>query len=110
MREVFTTALPGGGRASPLRALDLSMPRISAFHGIVITMYYREHGVPHFHARYAEHDASVAIDTLEVLEGFLPGPTLGLVREWAGMHRDELTANWERARGKGPLKEIDPLP
>jgi hypothetical protein len=86
------------------------MPRISAFHGVVITMYYREHGVPHFHARYAEHDASVAIDTLDVLEGSLPRPTLGLVREWAELHRDELTANWERARDKDPLEEINPLP
>lgn len=76
----------------------------------MITMYYREHGVPHSHARYAEHDASVAIDTLDVLEGSLPNPALGLVRKWAGLHRDELTANWERARCKDPLEEIDPLP
>ena len=40
------------------------MPRISAFYGIVIAMFYEEHGVPHFHARYAEHDASIAIATL----------------------------------------------
>lgn len=86
------------------------MPRLSEFRGIVITMYYREHGIPHFHARYAGRDASVAIDTLDVLEGSLPGPTLGLVREWAELHRDELTANWERARSKDPLEEIDPLP
>jgi hypothetical protein len=30
------------------------MPRISSFYGIVIAMYYREHGVPHFHALYGE--------------------------------------------------------
>jgi hypothetical protein len=48
------------------------MPRISAFYGIVIAMYYEEHGLPHFHARYAEHDASIAIDTLEILGGSLP--------------------------------------
>lgn len=81
-----------------------------AFHGIVITMYYREHGVPHFHARYAERDASIAIATLDVLEGSLPGRALGLVREWAKLRRDELMANWERARRKDPLLEIDPLP
>lgn len=81
------------------------MPRISAFHGIVITMYYREHGVPHFHARYAEHNASVAIDTLDVLEGSLPSPALTLVRRWAELHRGELVTNWEHARNKDPWKK-----
>jgi phosphomannomutase len=28
------------------------MPRISAFYGIVIAMYFDDHGPPHFHARY----------------------------------------------------------
>jgi hypothetical protein len=86
------------------------MPRISAFHGVVITMYYREHGTPHFHACYAEHDASIAIDTLNLFEGVLPAAILRLVREWAELHRDELMANWERARSKDPLEEIEPLP
>jgi Domain of unknown function (DUF4160) len=86
------------------------MPRISAFHGVVITMYYREHGVPHFHARYADYAASIAIDTLDFLEGALPAATLRLVREWAELHRDELMANWERARNKDPLEGIEPLP
>jgi hypothetical protein len=48
------------------------MPRISSFYGIVIAMYYKEHGPPHFHVRYAEHDASIAIETSEVLGGSLP--------------------------------------
>jgi hypothetical protein len=48
------------------------MPRISAFYGIAITMYYAEHGVPHFHALYAGQDASTAIETLEILGGSLP--------------------------------------
>jgi hypothetical protein len=73
-------------------------------------MYYKEHGVPHFHVRLAEHDASIAIDTLAVLEGSLPGPALRLAREWAGLHRDELHENWRRARAKQPPAEITPLP
>ena len=32
---------------------DAHVPRISEFYGIVIAMYYREHGMPHFHATYA---------------------------------------------------------
>ena len=48
------------------------MPRISEFYGIVIAMYYAEHGVPHFHALYAGEDASIAIESLDVLAGSLP--------------------------------------
>ena len=35
------------------------MPVISRFFGIVITMYYNDHGLPHFHAKYGEHRAKV---------------------------------------------------
>lgn len=85
------------------------MPRISEFYGIVIAMYYAEHGVPHFHARYAGREASVAIDTLEVLGGSLPDHALRLVREWASLHHAELELDWERARAAQPLEPIAPL-
>ncbi len=28
------------------------MPEVSRFLGIVIAMYHKEHGIPHFHAKY----------------------------------------------------------
>jgi hypothetical protein len=37
------------------------MPEISRFFGIVIAMNFDDHLPPHFHAVYAEHEASVAI-------------------------------------------------
>jgi hypothetical protein len=86
------------------------MPRLSSFYGMVVAMYYKEHGVPHFHVRYAEHDATISIDSLDVLAGSLPRRALNLAREWASLHRGELLANWERARAEAPLEEIDPLP
>jgi Domain of unknown function (DUF4160) len=86
------------------------MPRICSFHGIVITMYYKEHGRPHFHARFAEDDVSIAIDDLVVLHGKLPRQKLSLVREWAELHREELEANWVCARTRRPLLSIPPLP
>lgn len=86
------------------------MPRISSFYGILITMYYYEHGVPHFHARYAEYDASIAIESGEILGGSLPGRAQRLVAEWVDQHRDELLANWQRARDEEPLADIEPLP
>jgi len=39
------------------------MPTISLFYGIVIAMFFNDHDPPHFHARYAEHHARVAIET-----------------------------------------------
>jgi len=86
------------------------VPRISSFYGIVITMYWREreHPVAHFHASYAGDEASVDLDG-NILGGSLPPRALRLVREWAQLHRDELLANWERARDYQPLAEIDPL-
>jgi hypothetical protein len=85
------------------------MPEISRFFGIIIRMYHNDHPPAHFHAQYAEHDAEIAIDTFEVLKGDLPNRVLGLVLEWAVLHRGELRQDWERARAKRDLIHIDPL-
>jgi hypothetical protein len=86
------------------------MPRISAFYGIVIAMYFEDHPPPHFHARYGEHEAQIAIATGQVLQGSLPRRALRLVHEWSELHRDELLADWERAERAEPLVSIEPLP
>jgi len=65
-------------------------PRISRFFGIVITMYYDDHPPPHFHVRYGEHRAILEIEPVAVIAGSLPPRALGLVSEWATVHRDEL--------------------
>jgi Domain of unknown function (DUF4160) len=85
------------------------VPRISEFYGIVIAMYYREHGVPHFHATYAGDTIVVSIETCEVIAGSVPARALRLVREWCELHGDELRLNWARAREQLPLVSIDPL-
>lgn len=84
------------------------MPEISRFLGIVIGMFYSEHGVPHFHAVYGDREASIEIETGRV-HGEFPPRALKLVLEWAGLHRDELLANWQRARQGQPLARIAPL-
>jgi hypothetical protein len=70
------------------------MPVIARFYGIAIRMYFREHGVPHFHAIYGDHSAVFSIDTLEVLEGGLPKRAQRLVREWAADHQTGLHEMW----------------
>jgi hypothetical protein len=77
------------------RAYSTRMPAISTFFGIVIEMFWREHGPPHFHATYGEYEAVIAIDTLDILRGELPRRAKGLVMEWANDHRDALQKNWD---------------
>lgn len=45
-------------------AENRSVPRLSAFHGIVIYMYRPDHPPPHCHAPYGEHVAQIEIDPL----------------------------------------------
>ena len=85
------------------------MPIISVFFGIVIRMFYREHGVAHFHAEYQGQQATFTFDG-EVLAGTLRSRTaLRLIKEWATAHRAELEANWNRVRAGQPLERIAPL-
>lgn len=72
-------------------------------------MYFDEHPPPHFHAEYGEQEALIDINTLAIISGQLSPRALGLVMEWAALHRDELRQVWERARNKESLGKIAPL-
>jgi hypothetical protein len=85
------------------------MPRISAFFGIVIWMYYNDHQPPHFHATYGDQEALIIIGVGDLYEGQLSRRALWLVQEWEELHRAELLANWELARQAQPLVPIAPL-
>jgi hypothetical protein len=85
------------------------VPEISRFFGIIIAMYYNDHGPAHFHVRYGSERALVAIDGLTLLDGRLSPRVLGLVVEWAAGHRDELVEDWNRSRKQEPLRKIEPL-
>ena len=85
------------------------MPIISDFLGIVIYMYFNEHNPPHFHAKYNDFRAEILIDSLAVKEGKLPARILGLVTEWAELHKEELMENWISLEKTGEYKKIKPL-
>lgn len=80
-------------------------PRISAFYGIAIYMYWSEgrHARPHFHAPYAGEAAPIDLDG-NVIAGSLPRRALALVAEWAKLHGNELLANWDRAATRGAAR------
>ncbi len=84
------------------------MPEISRFLGIVIGMFYSEHGVPHFHAVYGEHEISVEVES-GTIHGEFPARARRLVLEWANLHKQELMENWQLARQGQPVKRVAPL-
>ena len=85
------------------------MPEISRFFGIIIAMFFDDHNPPHFHARYGNDNAVIKITDLTVLEGYLQPRALGLVMEWAAIHKDELLSDWDLAKAKKPLFPVEPL-
>lgn len=90
-------------------AEKVGMPEISRFYGIIIAMFYDDHNPPHFHARYGSYKVAIKIRDFAVLEGCLPPKAMGLVMEWAAIHKDELLLDWEAAKEKKPMLPIEPL-
>lgn len=82
------------------------VPRISEFYGIVVYMYWNDHEPPHIHAICGGDEALVSIRDASLLAGSLPRTASRLVREWVGLRRPELLANWERARAREPLRPV----
>ena len=85
------------------------MPEVSRFFGIVIRIFFNDHEPAHFHAVYGGYEALIEIDTLAIYRGELPRRALGMVLEWAAIHREELRHDWGLARGGRPLEPIAPL-
>ncbi len=79
------------------------------FYGILIQMYYDDHNPPHFHAIYSAYKAVIAIQDFAILEGDLPPKAVGLVMEWAREHKNDLLKEWDLARKKQSLFQIEPL-
>jgi len=87
------------------------MLELCRFYNIVIKMMYSDsgpHHKPHFHAYYAEYEASVGVDG-ELLAGSLPVKQLKLVQAWATIHEEELYVAWNNAVRNKPFGKIEPL-
>lgn len=56
------------------------MPELSRFLGIIIAMYYRDHGPAHFRAAYGEYEATIEVET-GIVNGTLPKHALAHVQE-----------------------------
>lgn len=85
------------------------MPVVAVFFGIIIRMFYRENGVPHFHAEYQGQQATFTLDG-KLPAGMLSSRTAQrLVRDWAATHHAELEANWNRIQTGQTIERIAPL-
>lgn len=73
------------------------MPTVAIVEGVTIQFFFSDHPPPHFHARFAEHQALIALNSWDVLEGSLPAPKLRAVLDWAKAHEDELVICWKKA-------------
>jgi hypothetical protein len=72
-------------------------------------MYFNDHNPPHFHAKYGDTEALISISDFSVIEGEIPSRALGLVIEWASLHKKELADDWELVKNFKTPKTIEPL-
>jgi len=89
--------------------MEPTVPEISRFYGIIIMINFADHNPPHFHVRYGKYKAVIGINTCGLLAGNLPPRALGLVVEWARLHKEELLVDWQLAIERKPLNKIKPL-
>lgn len=85
------------------------MATISMFFGIVITMFYNEHGPPHFHAEYQGQRGIFDFDGNMTRGNMRSKTAKSMIRSWAKLHHDELEKNWNEARSGKLLRRIAPL-
>ncbi len=85
------------------------MPYVSFFFGIVIRMFHNDHNPPHFHAEYQDQKGKFDLDGNLVVGNIRSRTAKSLIKKWAKLHKDELTANWKRAQKLGEIRKIDPL-
>jgi hypothetical protein len=81
------------------------------FYGILIRLNWKDtgqHNKPHFHAYYGEFEASFDLEG-ELIAGEFPRKQTALVKAWALLHADELSADWKLALNGEEVFRIAPL-
>lgn len=85
------------------------MMELSTFLGITIYMYFDGNSAPHFQVLYNGRHGMFSILPLNYSKGNLPPHIVGLVIDWALLHKNELLANWESIRKSGTCQKIPSL-
>jgi hypothetical protein len=84
------------------------VPEISRFFGIIVRMRYGDHGPPHVHVIYGEHEAMIDIESGHVRGHFAPRAP-GMALEWTRLRRHQLLEDWDLVRRHLVPKPIAPL-
>ena len=66
------------------------MPVVAIVDGVKIMFYANEHPPAHFHAKIAEFQAVVDIDSVTIVAGRLPPAQTRSVLAWAASRQDRL--------------------
>jgi hypothetical protein len=82
---------------------------VSRFYCLSIEQIFDAEAPPNFRVHHDEGSAQVEIASGKVLSGPLPPWARQHVRQWLGLHRAELAANWRRAKRRKRLRTIEPL-
>ncbi|MBL8549301.1 MAG: DUF4160 domain-containing protein [Hyphomonadaceae bacterium] len=82
------------------------MPTIAQFQGIIIYMYWAEHGVARLHAIRGDEEAVFAIETGDVIAGDMSKKAKKAVKAWIVLRREALMENWRRGRNGLPFERI----
>jgi hypothetical protein len=85
------------------------VPVISAFFGILIRMYYKEHDPPHFHAEHAGDHATFTFDGTLLAGEIRSRRARRDIAAWATLHHRQLEANWAAMKRGEALERIEPL-
>lgn len=82
------------------------MPAIALFQGIVIYMYWSEHGVPHLHAIRGDEEAVFSVETGGIIVGAMARRHRRIVSDWIELRREALLENWRRGRNQLPFLKV----
>jgi len=83
------------------------VPKVAVVEGVKIALYSNEHPPPHFHASIGEHQAVFDIETLEVMEGFLPAAKRRIVVQWASSRQARLLRAFVQATSHEKIGPIE---
>ena len=76
------------------------MPTIVTIDTIKIDIYSREHPPPHFHAKFAEYEELIEIETLKTYAGRLPKVQRKKVADWAADNKEFLSGIFKQLNPK----------
>lgn len=82
------------------------MPVVATVDGVRIMFYANEHPPAHFHASFGEHRAVIDIESLTIVEGFLPIAKRRKVLAWAAQRKAKLSAAFIQATSHEKVEDI----